>query len=162
MAERLLTGLPASPGEAFGYARVLAVSVDAGAAPLPSAERPAALEAARAALAAAGAELDELAARLRADGRDAEAEIVETGVLMAADPALDAALEAAVIGDGRPPAAALVEACGVHADAIAALPDPVLAARADDVRSLGRRAARRVGGGDDRASGAAAEAGADG
>ena len=63
---------------------------------------------------------------------------------MAADPALDAALEAAVLTDGLPPAAALTAACGLHADAIAALPDAVLAARADDVRSLGRRAARKL------------------
>ena len=62
---------------------------------------------------------------------------------MAADPALDAALEAAVL-DRRPSARRRrwSAACGVHADAIAALPDPTLAARADDVRSLGRRAAR--------------------
>ena len=145
MGERLLRGLPASPGEAAGHARVLDPAV--AVAPLVAeAERPAALEAARAALAAAGAELDVLAARLRDDGREAAAEIVETGVLMAADPALDAALEAAVLTDSRPPAAALVQACGVHADAIAALPDPMLAARADDVRSLGRRAARKLAG----------------
>jgi phosphoenolpyruvate-protein kinase (PTS system EI component) len=154
MAEQLLTGLPASPGEAFGYAHMLAVVVDpASATPILEAERPAVLAAARAALAAAGAELDALAARLRAEGRGSEAEIVETGVLMAADPALDAALESAVVRDGRPAAAALVEACGVHADAIAALPDPVLAARADDVRSLGRRAARGVGEAGDRVAG---------
>ena len=143
MGERLLQGLPASPGEAAGRARVLDPAVADGP-PLPEAERPAALAAARAALASAGEELDALAARLREDGRAPEAEIVETGVLMAADPALDAALEAAVLADGRPAAAALVAACGMHADAIAALPDELLAARADDVRSLGRRAARKL------------------
>ena len=143
MGERLLQGLPASPGEAAGRARVLDPAPAAGP-PLPEAERPQALEAARAALAAAGTELRELAARLREQGRRSEAEIVETGELMAADPALDAALEAAVLGEGRPPAAALPAACGIHADAIAALPDELLAARADDVRSLGRRAARKL------------------
>jgi multiphosphoryl transfer protein len=143
MGERLLRGLPASPGEAAGRARVLDPAVT-DVPPLAEAERPAALAAARAALATAGAELEALAARLRSEGRESEAEIVETGVLMAADPALDAALEAAVLADGRPPAGALAAACGLHADAIAALPDPVLAARADDVRSLGRRAARAL------------------
>ena len=141
---RALHGLPASPGGALGRIRRLDPPPAAGGA-LATAERPAALEAARAALAAAGAELDALAARLRAEGREAEAEIMETGVLMAADPALDAALRDAVMADGRSAAAALVQACGVHADAIAALPDALLAARADDVRSLGRRAARRIG-----------------
>ncbi|MEA2312957.1 MAG: PEP-utilizing enzyme N-terminal, partial [Solirubrobacteraceae bacterium] len=140
MSERRFAGLPASPGEAFGAARP-AAPASATTATVPEAERPAVLAAARAALAAAGEELGALAARLHAEGRAAEAEIVETGVLMAADPALDAELEAAV-RNGSPAAAALVAACGVHAGAIAALGDPVLAARADDVRSLGRRAAR--------------------
>ena len=144
MAERVLAGLPASPGEALGQARLLVVAA-AGGPELPPSARPAALAAARAALIAAGAEFGALAARLRAAGRAADAEIVDTGVLMAADPALDAALEAAVLGAGRPPAAALMDACGLHADAIGALEDPTLAARADDVRSLGRRAARRLG-----------------
>jgi multiphosphoryl transfer protein len=144
MAERVLAGLPASPGEALGRARLLAAA-PAGGPELPASARPAALAAARAALAAAGAELGAIAERLRAAGRAADAEIVDTGVLMAADPALDAALEAAVLGAGRPPAAALTAACGLHADAIAAVGDPTLAARADDVRSLGRRAARRLG-----------------
>ena len=143
MGERLLRGLPASPGEAAGRARLLDPAVAAGPA-LAEEQRPEALAAARAALAAAGAELEALGARLRAEGRAGEAEIVETGVLMAADPALDAALEAAVLADGRPAAAALAAACGLHADAIAALPDELLAARADDVRSLGRRAARKL------------------
>src|SRR4051794_25889113 len=128
---RTFQGLPASPGEALGAVRRLDPPVAEG----PSLPPEAALAAARAALAAAGEDLAALGARLRAEGRADEAEIVETGVLMAADPALDAALEAALAA-GRPPAAALVEACGVHADAIAALPDPLLAARADDVRSL--------------------------
>src|SRR5215208_8019540 len=143
MGERLLQGLPASPGAAAGRARVLDPVAAAGPA-LAAAERPAALTAARAALAATGTELEALGARLREQGREAEAEIVETGVLMAADPALDAALEAAVLEEGSPPAAALAAACGVHADLIAALPDETLAARADDVRSLGRRAARKL------------------
>ena len=74
---------------------------------------------------------------------------------MAADPALEAAVSAAI--DERRMAAgpALVAAAEVHARAIEALPDPVLAARADDVRSLARRAARI-------ADGAALDPGANG
>jgi phosphoenolpyruvate-protein kinase (PTS system EI component) len=68
---------------------------------------------------------------------------------MASDPALDAALAAAT-GDGLAAPAALVKACGILADALAALDDPKLALRADDVRSLGRRAAARAAGEDDR------------
>ena len=53
-------------------------------------------------------ELDALAARLRADGRDSDAEIVETGALMALDPGLAADVRAAVArrrpaGGGRDP-----------------------------------------------------------
>ena len=91
---------------------------------------------ARAALAARGRRARR-ARRAAARGRPRRPRptIVETGALMAADPALDAALEAAVL-DARPlgPAAAIADACEQHAAAIAALADPMLAARADDVR----------------------------
>jgi phosphoenolpyruvate-protein kinase (PTS system EI component) len=136
MAERVLPGLPASPGVAAGRARMLASALADATAGDPAEE----LARARAALERAGEALESLAARLRAEGRGDEAEIVETGVLMAADPALDAALEAAIHA-GLAASAALIRACAVHADAIAALGDPTLALRADDVRSLGRRAA---------------------
>jgi len=65
---------------------------------------------------------------------------------MALDPGLAAAVEAAVGSDGLPAADAILEACSAQADALAALPDEMLAARADDVRSLGRRAALRAAG----------------
>jgi phosphoenolpyruvate-protein kinase (PTS system EI component) len=157
MTEQLLAGLPASPGRAAGPVRRLGGDVAADAAVLPEADRCAELERARAALAAAGAELGALAARLRAAGRADEADIVETGVLMAADPALEAALEEATAA-GTPAAAAIVAACEVHAAAIASLGDELLAARADDVRSLGRRAARIATGGDGAATGDGAPA----
>ena len=159
MGERLLQGLPASPGIAAGPARVLAAAAVGGAV-LPEAERPEALERARAALAAAGAELASVAERLRGEGRVDEAEIVETGVLMAEDSALGGALEGAVLRAGRPAPAALVESADAMAETIASLGDERLAARADDVRSLGRRAARLAATGADPASFAAASAAA--
>jgi len=159
MGERLLQGLPASPGIAAGPARVLAAAAVGGAV-LPEAERPEALKRARAALAAAGAELASVAERLRGEGRVDEAEIVETGVLMAEDPALGGALEGAVLRAGRPAPAALVESADAMAETIASLGDERLAARADDVRSLGRRAARLAATGADPASFAAASAAA--
>jgi phosphoenolpyruvate-protein kinase (PTS system EI component) len=147
MDERLLQGLPAAPGRAAGPAFPLrAAATDA--VTLPVAQRAAELDRARAALEGAGDELTALAGRLRADGRDEDADIVDTGVLMAADPALDAALEEEVAVAGRPAGAALVAACERHAAAIASLGDELLAARAGDVRSLGRRAARLADGGD--------------
>ena len=111
----------------------------------PTAESEA--ERATAALRRAAAELERIAAQLREQGRDDEAEIVETGVL-----------------DGRRPGARLGGLRGrdgarhprqpprwsrrptKHAAVIASLPDALLAARADDVRSLGRRAARIAAG----------------
>ena len=172
MAERTLRGVPAAPGLAIGRARVwglareLAAS-DPAAAPeqdrqagggpagaavgrdevasrlVPAERRPAEVRRARAALEGAAAELDGLADRLEAEGRRDEAEIVRAGVLMAHDPVLVADVERAVL-DGLAAPAALERAATRHAAAIAALDDPTLAARAEDVRSLGRRAARRA------------------
>jgi phosphoenolpyruvate-protein kinase (PTS system EI component) len=141
MAEQVLPAVAASPGAAAGAARVL----DSPAGPpqtLPEEERAAEAELVGAALNGAAAELARVAERLRCEGREEEAEIVETGVLMAGDPALLTEAEAAVRHRGRPAPAALTEAAEKHARAIAALDDETLAARADDVRSLGRRAAR--------------------
>jgi phosphoenolpyruvate-protein kinase (PTS system EI component) len=142
MGERLLPGLPAAPGVGAGPARVLDAPVEADAEAVPAAGRPEELERARAALAAAGAELSALVESLRAGGRADEADIVETGVLMASDPALAVELERLVAVDGRPAPDALAVAAETMARMLSALPDERLAARADDVRSLGRRAAR--------------------
>jgi phosphoenolpyruvate-protein kinase (PTS system EI component) len=154
MSERVLSGAPASPGLAIGPARVL-FNPSGAPARDPGPSRPAAAEAehAREALREAAAELERIAAGLREDARGDEAEIVETGALMAADPLLESAVSAAVMERGLSAAAALVEATGEHAAAIAALPDALLAARADDVRSLGRRAARIAAGAPDEAAG---------
>jgi phosphoenolpyruvate-protein kinase (PTS system EI component) len=152
MAERVLRGAPASPGMAAGAARVLdrpggAEAAGAGAGAVSSAAA-AEVEVGRVrdALRAAAAEVEAVADRLRAGGRAGEADIVSTGALMAADPALEADAESAVRDRGLPAPEALREAAERHAVAIAALDDPNLAARADDVRSLGRRAARLASG----------------
>ena len=143
MSERVLRGAPASPGLAAGRARVqFAPSTASAREPVPETEVEAEAERARAALAAAASELERIGAELRASGRKDEAEIVETGALMAADPVLAAGVSAAVLESRVPAAAALLAATEQHAQVIESLPDAVLAARADDVRSLGRRAAR--------------------
>jgi phosphoenolpyruvate-protein kinase (PTS system EI component) len=146
MSERVLSGAPASPGLAIGHARVLSnPSRESARDPGPTREPEAEARHAGEALRQAAAELERIAASLRDDGRSGDAEIVETGALMAADPLLESAVSAA-IERGRSAAAALLEATEEHASAIASLPDPLLAARADDVRSLGRRAARIAAG----------------
>jgi phosphoenolpyruvate-protein kinase (PTS system EI component) len=141
MAERVVAGSAASPGVAVGAARPAiapaAFASETVALPARSQES---LRAA-AALQAAAAELTALAARLRADARAEEAELVETAVLIAGDPTLrNDVIERTVAGVPAP--TALVEAAEAQAALIAALDDATLAARADDVRSVGRRAAR--------------------
>ena len=147
MSERVLSGAPASPGLAIGQARVLSHPSE-GPARDPGPTRPPEAEAehARGALRRAAEELEQIAAGLRDDGRSEDAEIVATGALMAADPLLASAVTAAVMERARSAAAALLEAAEEHAAIIASLPDELLAARADDVRSLGRRAARIAAG----------------
>jgi multiphosphoryl transfer protein len=154
VSERVLRGAPASPGLAAGHARILP-SPSAVSARAPVAEDALAEEAGRAlaALERAAAELERIAAGLRERGRAEDAEIVETGALMAADPALEAEVATGVNARRLPASEALLAAAEKHAAAIAALPDPTLAARADDVRSLGRRAARiATGAGDEPSS----------
>ena len=110
MAEQVLAGLPASPGEALGRAWLL-VAPPAGGPPLPASARPAALAAARAALVAAGAELGALAERLRAAGRAVGEAPVLDGPALAT--ALDAALGGVVeLGAAEPGDKTMVDALG--------------------------------------------------
>ena len=142
MGERVLAGAPASPGVAFGAAWRVVDEIEA-VGPVPPERREQERKAAAAALAAAADALIALATGLPVD----EAEIVETGALIAQDPALTSGVEEAIVGDGLSAAEAIIRVTGEHADAIAAIGDETLAARADDVRSLGRRAAALAGGG---------------
>jgi phosphoenolpyruvate-protein kinase (PTS system EI component) len=143
MSERLLTGTPVSPGIASGVAwrpveQIRSeAQIRSGAQVLPE-DRGRERDAAFSALAAAAEALAAVAASLPAG----EAEIVQAGVLMARDPALAGAVADATLTRGLRAAEAIQLATGEHADAIAAIGDETLAARADDVRSLGRRAAR--------------------
>ncbi len=155
MGEHRLRGLPGAPGMAAGRARVLTAAIPETGS-VPADRRPAELARARTALATAAAELEAIAARLRDGGREEEADVVATGALMASDPALEAAVERRTAA-GRSAPEAIVRACDEHAAAIAALGDERLAARAEDVRSLGRRAARLAGAAGDETSGHAAD-----
>jgi phosphoenolpyruvate-protein kinase (PTS system EI component) len=143
--ERILTGVPASPGVAHGRALRLDPPAAEAGADVPEARRAGERERALAALEAAGRELDTLAERLAAEQRGAEADIVATGALMALDPALTEAVERAA-ADGLPAPAALRSAVDELAAPLVALDDPTLALRADDLRSLGRRASRLASG----------------
>jgi phosphoenolpyruvate-protein kinase (PTS system EI component) len=98
-----------------------------------------------AAFAAVAQERSALAQRLRDDGRGDEADIVAISALIAADPALvDPAVAAAM--EGEDAAAAVERSAASQAAAIAALADPDLAARADDVRQVGNAVLARLAG----------------
>ena len=141
MGERVLEGTAASPGIAFGTAWRFTETIEVAGRVSPE-RRQGEHEAAVSALAAAAQALIDLASSLPPE----EAEIVETGALMAQDPALAAAVHEATVADGLTAAEAIIRAAASLADAIAQIGDERLAARADDVRSLGRRAAALAGG----------------
>lgn len=130
---RELRGTPAAPGVATGAPWIHRPSAESGTAHRSLTD----------ASAAAAAEVEALAERLRASGADGEAEILEAQALMAGDPELLDAANALVAG-GTDPAAAIVEAGERVAAAFEALEDEVLSARATDVRDVSGRIARLV------------------
>jgi multiphosphoryl transfer protein len=134
--EQALSGLAVSGGVAVGSAYTLEDPVDD-----PGADGP---QAAVAALARVAEELGRTAERLAAQGRQLQAEIIDANRLMAEDPSLLA--DVAELAARRPAAAALRAATERRADVLAALEDPLLAARAEDLRELGRRAVRALSG----------------
>jgi multiphosphoryl transfer protein len=146
MSERALRGVCAAPGVAVGTAIVFDREEGRVDHVIPAAGRAAELERARHALEVAAGELEAIASQLKSEGRDSEADIVETGVLMARDPALVARIESLVLDSGLGGAEAIRGAAEATASALAQLDDPMLSLRSDDVRSLGRRAAARADG----------------
>jgi phosphoenolpyruvate-protein phosphotransferase len=144
MTEQALSGLPASPGIGAGPALVLdaPVAIDDRSAAVAPSERQAEAERAERALSQAERAVREVAERLAREGRADEAEIVETGAMLAADPTLLEAVRTAVIDRGQNAEAAIMAGTEAAAATLASLDDPMLAARADDIRSVGRRAAR--------------------
>ena len=146
MGERALQGVSAAPGITFGRAVVLDRASSRATGLVREADREAETERARGALRLAATDLEGIAADLRRAGRGDEADIVETGVLMAMDPELAARVETLTLETGREAADALREAAEEMALELSLLPDPTLALRADDVRSIGRRAAAHLQG----------------
>src|SRR5258708_23728356 len=135
--ERELHGVAVAAGVAAGPTFVLAEPV--------AAPEEGGASAALAALARVSAELARTEERLAAQGRAAEAEIIGANRLMAEDPSLVRDVE--VLATALPPAEALRTVTERRANALASLDDALLAARAADVRELGRRAVRALSGG---------------
>ena len=140
MSERALLGLSAAGGVAVGRALLLGDEQPAAQGDGGDDEQRRAAKA----LSDVAAELARGAERLRAAGRAEEADILETNRLMAEDPAL--AQEVQALAAETDAASAVVRATERHAGLLESLPDELLAARAADVRGLGRRAARLLAG----------------
>jgi phosphoenolpyruvate-protein kinase (PTS system EI component) len=144
--EGALHGVSAAPGVATGLAVVLDRVHAHQARIIPLANRASELVRARHSLEVVAGEMEQIAAGLREAGRIEEADIVETGTLMVGDPGLASRVDVLVMQFGRGAGDALQEAAEESAQELAQLSDPMLAERADDVRSLGRRAAARANG----------------
>ena len=130
-------GLPVSEGTAAGQLYPSGT---------PAGTLPATPEQVVAAFAAVARERSALAQQLREDGRGEEADIVTIGALIAADPALvDPAV--AAVRDGAGAGAAVERSAAEQATAIAALADPDLAARADDIRQVASAVQAHLAGG---------------
>jgi phosphoenolpyruvate-protein kinase (PTS system EI component) len=136
-SERVLRGIPAADGFVEGV-----VTVPSTATPNPATgvggrrARRDALDA----LQRVGRELAAVAESMRTLGWPAEAEILETNRLMADDPTL--AEHISTLARDRPAEVAVIDACEQQASRLCGLSDPLLAARADDIRQIGRRAAK--------------------
>ena len=144
--EIALQGVSAAPGVTIGRAFVLDRGTsrdlhDGGDA-----------SAARDALRQVATDLEQLASQLRADGRISDADIIEAGALMALDPELAARVETLIADSGLNAADALHEATEQAALELSHLAEATLAQRADDVRSVGRRAISHLTGGRPRIS----------
>jgi phosphoenolpyruvate-protein kinase (PTS system EI component) len=144
---RALIGVAAAPGIAVGNVRHLSAAACCSKdGRLALTERAGAVKDAIRALDVAAVQLETIAADLRLRDRATEADIVETGALMARDPSLNDAVATAILDSGLPAPDAIIAAADSFAQTLAALDDPMLAARAADVHSLGRRAARIAAG----------------
>jgi phosphoenolpyruvate-protein phosphotransferase len=141
VSELTIRGHPASPGAAVGGAWTQPHG-EVAVAGTPDQE----CDRVRSGLDMVQSELADLAETLRADGHSADAEIVETNRMMAADSALVTAAIAAAEA-GAPAAQAIAAAAEPHVLALAGLEDPTLAARAADLRAIARRAGELADGG---------------
>jgi phosphoenolpyruvate-protein phosphotransferase len=140
VSEVTFRGHPGAPGAAIGPAWTRVDSEDAECGDVDQE-----LERVERGLALVVDELEALAARLRSESHDADADIVEANRLMADDPALLAAARSAV-AEGGSARRAIAEAAAPHIAALANLDDPTLASRAADLRAIARRAGELANG----------------
>ena len=136
-------GIGAAAGIAVGPIWIYSPSLPVAGEPASAGEDPA--QALERAATQAERELEELADRLRAIGRDEEAAIFDAQAMMATDSSLlDDAAERGRRGLSL--VDAVREAAAAAADQISAIDDELLAARAADVRDVGARICRILSG----------------
>lgn len=140
---RIIRGIPASAGIAIGPPWVWGEELDAPVrAELPPDSVAAELERLPAALQAAADELRALAAV----SDKTAAEVLSAQRLMLEDPELIEAITALVREERAALPWAVHSACERYAEVLAALADPYIRERAADVRDVGRRLVRLLGG----------------
>jgi phosphoenolpyruvate-protein kinase (PTS system EI component) len=127
-------GVPVSEGVALGTLYIADTKTAVSATPEEVGD----------AFAAVAAERFALAERLRAAGRDQEADIIEVGGLIAAD-ALLADPAVAAVRDGADVATAVRQATEAQAAVLEALAIPEMAERAGDVRQVAHAVLDRLG-----------------
>lgn len=138
MAEAV-SGAGVSPGFAIGPAYLLETVTTERAAGSPEEER----EALERAVSAAVTQLGEIAAKLRSDGLESEAGIMEAQELMAQDPSLlDGARQR--IDAGEPATQAVQDTAAEFKAMLEALSDEYLRARAADVQDVADRICRNL------------------
>lgn len=139
MAETI-RGIGVSPGAVVGPCYLVTEATsEAGEAGPPEEEERTLNEA----VAKGATQLEEIAQKLRSEGHEAEAGIMEAQGLMLQDPSLlDAARQR--IGAGQPAAAAVQEAAAQFKAMFEEIEDPYLRARAADVQDIADRICRNL------------------
>lgn len=131
---KVLRGIPAAPGLAIGPALTIRSAPPVDLQEMREADSPAEIQHLEEAIAQAGAFLE----KLQHTASSSLADILAAQREMLADPELkEQAVE--LIEGGSSAAAAITRVAASYAEQLALLPDPYLAARAEDVREAGRR-----------------------
>jgi phosphoenolpyruvate-protein kinase (PTS system EI component) len=148
MARAVILGIPGSPGVGLGHALIVAASASSepsGTEGGPQADPAREAQRLGSAFEATAAELTELAARIASATGQEVAAILDAQALIALDPALcEPALDA--VSSGVPAEEAAVASASTLARTLESLEDERFRARAADVRDVGQRIARRLGG----------------
>lgn len=141
-----IRGVPAAPGIAFGRWVVVRRREAPAGGHIAAGGEAAEIARLREAVTRAADDLAALAARVRAEGHEAEAVIFTAHAALARDPMLVDAAIARITDRGEDGATAIRGACAQAVDHLASLDDELLSARAGDVADVADRIARLLDG----------------